>query len=218
MRFCKHGFAAVYLNAEKQPQGDWCAMLENLIGVRRSQGISKMSASPNKIFLQRSSMQGWRGLGTQELVRLLWQQLFVTTDNRTGKSFFGPKAGIMCFRMLCSWHRWWGIPVESNIPQVGLALLTLMKSLLWHGAHFFWQALATSPAQLFLSSLNAVIAKSIFLNNWSWHLQVWGEMKVTASLSWQNTPKIFYLCLSQPLARWHPCWEGRETSIQVKNW
>lgn len=96
----------------------------------------------------------------------------MTMDKKTGKSFFGPKAGIVFFRMLCSWHRWWGIPVESNIPQVGLALLTLMKSLLWHGAHFFWQALATGPAQVFLSSLNAVIAKSIFLNNWSWHLQV----------------------------------------------
>lgn len=69
----------------------------------------------------------------------------------------------MFFQMFCSWHRWWGIPVESNVPQVGLALVTLVTSLLWHGAHFCWRAHATGPAQLFLPSLDALIAKSTFL-------------------------------------------------------
>ena len=117
-------------------------------------------------------MQGRRGLGAQEPQRVLRWQLFVTMGNKTAKSFFGAKVSIVSFRMLCSWHRRWGIPVESNIPQVELALVTLVTSLLWHGAHFCWRACATGPAQLFLSSLDAVIAKSVFLNNRSWHLQV----------------------------------------------
>jgi len=98
-------------------------------------------------------------------VRLLQWQLFVTKDYKTGKSLSGTKVGIVFVRMLCSWLQWWGIPVESNVPQVGLALVTLVTSLLWYRAYFCWQAPATGPAQLFLSILDTVIGKNMFLNN-----------------------------------------------------
>lgn len=175
-------------------------------------GGVKASASPNKAFS--------RGATRILVCRSCWDSLndsyWWLWITRKGKTFFWAKVGIMFFQMICSWYRWWEIPVESNIPQVGLALVTLVTSLLWHGAYSCWWPCATGPAQLFLSSLDAIITKSIFLNNLSWYLQVWGERKVTASLSQQNSPKIVYLWLSQPLARWCPCWDGGETLMQLR--
>lgn len=122
---------------------------------RRKQNVSKSKQG----FSPEVWHAGTEGSWWQEPATLLRWQLFMTTGNKTGKSFFEAKVGVVSFQMLCSWHQPWGIPVESNIPLVGQALVTLVTSLLWHGAHFCWWAWATSPAQLFLSSLDAVITK-----------------------------------------------------------
>lgn len=45
------------------------------------------------------------------------------------KDFLGAKAGIVLLWMLCSWHGQWGISVGSNVPQLVVALVTLVTSL-----------------------------------------------------------------------------------------
>ncbi|RLW00578.1 hypothetical protein DV515_00008899 [Chloebia gouldiae] len=77
-------------------------------------------------FLQRPGMRS-RGVSVPRSP-LQWQSM--TVDDKTRKRIvLGAKAGTVLLWMLCSWHGWWGIPVESSIPQLVVALVTLVASL-----------------------------------------------------------------------------------------
>lgn len=72
---------------------------------------------------------------------------------------FGAKVGAVFFQVLRSWHQRWGIPAESNIPQVGLARSTLTTSLPVYRSCF----VAGRCHQLhraLLTSLDAAVAKN----------------------------------------------------------
>lgn len=72
---------------------------------------------------------------------------------------FGAKVGTVFFQMLHSWHQPWGIPAESNIPQVGLARSTLMTSLPGH-RFCFMAGRCHQLHRVLLTSLDAAFAKN----------------------------------------------------------